>query len=126
LEEERITGEKAIPVIEKAFRLTPLNPPYFYYQHAARTYYLVGRYEDAVRMNKELLSRWPNNIYGLRSLVVTYEAMGRWDEARATALNLVRMHPNFSVQRWGRSMSHKDPAVAERDLELMRKAGLPD
>jgi len=121
-------AEEAIPVIEKAFRLTPLNPPYFYYQHAARAYYLVGRYEDAVRMNQKLLSRWPDNIFGLRSLVVTYAAMGRWDEARATTLNLVRMHPNFSVQQWGRSVSiaEKDPAVTERDMELMRKAGLPD
>ncbi len=25
-------SEEAIPVIEKAFRLTPLNPPYFHYQ----------------------------------------------------------------------------------------------
>ena len=26
-------AEEAIPVIEKAFRLTPLNPPYFHYQY---------------------------------------------------------------------------------------------
>jgi len=77
-------------------------------------------------MNKELLSRWPDNIFGLRSLVVTYAAMGRYDEARAVALNLVRIQPDFSVQRWGRSVVAKDPAVIERELELMRKAGLPD
>ena len=77
-------------------------------------------------MNKELLSRWPDNIFGHRGLVVTYAAMGRWDEARAAALNLVRIHPDFSVQQWGRSMPFKDRAVIERDVELMRKAGLPD
>jgi len=49
--------EEAIPVIEKAVRLNPLNPGFPYYNVAGRAYYLVGRYEDALRMNKELLSR---------------------------------------------------------------------
>jgi adenylate cyclase len=119
-------AEEAIPVIEKAIRLTPLNPPYFYYQYAAHTYRLVGRYEDAVRMNKELFSRSPDNIFGRRSLVMSYAAMGRWDEARAAALNCVRDHPHFSVQHSGRTAPFKDRAVIERGMELMRKAGLPD
>ena len=57
---------------------------------------------------------------------MVYAAMGRWDEARAAALNFVRDHPNFSVQQWGRTAPFKDRAVVERDVELMRKAGLPD
>jgi adenylate cyclase len=118
--------EEAIPLIEKAFRLSPLNPGFPYYNVAGRAYYLVGRYEDALRMNKELLSRWPNNIWGHRGLVLTYAAMGRWEEARAAALDLVRTNPNFSVQHWGRVAPFKDRAVVERDMELMRKAGLPD
>ena len=49
--------EETIPFIEKALRLNPLNPGFSYYNAAGRAYYLVGRYEDALRMNKELLSR---------------------------------------------------------------------
>jgi hypothetical protein len=52
--------------------------------------------------------------------------MGSWDEAHAAAMNLVRIHPDFSVQQWGRSVMTKNRAVIERDMELMRKAGLPD
>ena len=37
-----------------------------------------------------VLTRWPNNIFGHRGLVLTYAAMGRWDEARAAVLNFVR------------------------------------
>jgi adenylate cyclase len=103
-----------------------LNPGFPYYNAAGRAYYLVGRYEDALRMNQELLSRWPTNIWGHRGLVLTYAAMGRWEEARAAALDLVRTNPNFSVQHWGRVAPFKDRAVVERDMELMRKAGLPD
>jgi TolB-like protein len=119
-------SEEAIPVIEKGFRLNPLHPNFAQYNVAARAYYLVGRYEDAVRMNKELLSHWPNNFFGQRGLVLSYSAMGSWDEAHAAAMNLVRIHPDFSVQQWGRSVMTKNRAVIERDMELMRKAGLPD
>ena len=116
-------SEEAIPVIEKAFRLNPLNPPFSHYTVAARTYYLVGRYEDAIRWSKELLSRWPNNIFGHQVLVLTNAALGRDDEARAAAQNLLRIQPDFSTQIYARHFPHKDLA---RDLELLRKAGLRD
>jgi adenylate cyclase len=118
--------EEAIPVIEKALRLNPLTPHFGLYNVAGRAYYLVGRYEDALRMNKKILSLNPTNFFGHRGLVLSYAAMGRWDEARAAALNLLRIHPNFSVQHWGRTAPFKDPAVVERDMELIRMAGLSD
>jgi len=119
-------SEEAVPLIEKAFRLAPLGAPFSHYMVAAMTYSSVGRYEDAVRMNKELLSRWPDNIFGQIGLVLDYEAWGHHEEAQAAVLNLVRAHPDFSVQGYARGRSHKNPAVVARELELLRKAGLPD
>jgi adenylate cyclase len=116
-------SEEAIPVIEKAFRFNPLNPLFSHYLAAARTYYLVGRYEDAIRWSKELLSRWPNNIFGHQLLVLIYAALGREDAARAAAVNLLRIHPDFTTQIYARSFPRKD---LERDLELLRMAGVPD
>ena len=117
-------SEEAIPVIEKAFRLNPLNPPFSHYLAAARTYYLVGRYEDAVRWSKELLSRWPNNIFGHQLLVA--DLRGHWAAMMRLVppqLNLLRIHPDFTTQIYARSFPRKD---LERDLELLRKAGVPD
>jgi TolB-like protein/Flp pilus assembly protein TadD len=116
-------SEEAIPAIEKAFRFNPLNPPFSHYLAAARTYYLVGRYEDAARWSKELLSRWPNNIFGHQLLVLINAAQGREDEARAAAMNLLRINPDFTTQIYARAFPRKDLA---RDLELLRKAGVPD
>ena len=77
-------------------------------------------------MCKELLSRWPNNVFGHSSLAIIYAAWGRDKEARAAAEALLRIDPKFSAQRYARSLPYKDPALTAQALELMRKAGLPD
>jgi tetratricopeptide (TPR) repeat protein len=91
---------------------------------AALAYRLTGRYEDAVKMCKEVISRWPNQLYGHIELVMAYMAWGRDDEARAAAQDLLRIDPKFSAQRYAQSLSFKDPALTAQALELMRKAGL--
>ena len=118
--------EEALVHSNMAFRLNPVRPPAYYYMSAALAYRLTGRYEDAVKMCKEVLSRWPNQFYGHVELVMAYMAWGRDDEARAAAQNLLRIDPKFSVQRYGQSLPYKDPALTAQALELMRKAGLPD
>ena len=74
------------------------------------------------RWTKELLSRWPDNIYGHQMLVLINGALGRDDEARAAAVNLLRIHPEFTTLLYARTWPRKDN---ERDLELLRKAGVP-
>lgn len=118
-------AEEAVALIEKAFRLNPF-PLNFYYTNAAHTYRLIGRYEDAVRMCKECLARWPNNIVAQVALAFNYAAWGRDEEARAAAQEVLRIDPKFSAQRYARAFPYKDPALSARVLELMRKAGLPD
>jgi len=118
--------EEALVHSNMAFRLNPVRPPAYYYMSAALAYRLTGRYEDAVKMCKEVLSRWPTQFYGHVELVMAYMAWGRDDEARAAAQDLLRIDPKFSVQRYGQSLSYKDPALTAQALELMRKAGLPD
>ena len=118
--------EEALVHSNMAFRLNPVRPPAYYYMSAALAYRLTGRYEDAVKMCKEVLSRWPTQFYGHVELVMAYMAWGRDDEAHAAAQDLLRIDPKFSVQRYGQSLSYKDPALTAQALELMRKAGLPD
>ena len=118
-------AEEAVALIEKAFRLNPFPSPSYYF-YAAHTYRLIGRYEDAVRMCKECLARWPNNIVAQVALAFNYAAWGRDEEARAAAQDVLRIDPKFSAQRYARAFPYRDPALATQVLELMRKAGLPD
>jgi len=118
--------EEAAGMVEKAFRLNPVGPSSYYYMYAAHTYRLTGRYEDAVRMCKELLARWPDNVFGHAALAIIYGEWGRDEDARAAAQDLHHLAPKFSAQRYVRLLPYKDPALNARILENLRKAGVPE
>ncbi|MBS1236925.1 MAG: guanylyl cyclase, partial [Deltaproteobacteria bacterium] len=98
----------------------------YYYTHASFSYILTGRYEDAVRITRQELSRSPNNVLAHARLVWALSAMGRDEEAGAAAQNLLRIDPKFSARRLTSSLTFKDPSIAPRYLEHMLKAGLPE
>jgi hypothetical protein len=77
-------------------------------------------------MAKEMLARWPNHIFGHIQLAGFYTALGRDDEARVAALEVLRIDPKFSAQRYARMLPYKDPAINVRALERLRKAGFPE
>jgi len=118
--------EEALKHIETIFRLNPLGAATWYYQGAAHAYRLTGRYEDGVKMAKQVLSHWPNSYLGHLALTLNYAAWGRDDEARAAAQELIRINPKFSARRYAMTVPYKDPNQTAIIIELMRKAGLPD
>lgn len=119
-------AQEAIALNEKAFRLNPVGPVTYYYTHASFSYILTGRYEDAVKVTREELSRWPSNVLAHARLVWALSAWGRDEEAGAVAQSLLRIDPKFSARRFAYSQPFKDPSLAGHYLEIMRKAGLPD
>jgi len=118
--------EEAVKMAEKAFRLNPVGPSSYYYIWSAHSYRLTGRYGDAVRMCKELLARWPNNVFAHAALAAIYAEWGRDEDAHAAAQDLLRIAPKFSAQRYVRVLPYKDPALNARVLENLRKAGVPE
>ena len=118
--------EEAVEMAEKAFRLNPMGPSSYYYLWAAHAYALTGRYEDGVRMCKEVIARWPDNLYGYTILIGIYAKWDRVEEARAVAQDFLRIFPNFSAQRYVRLLPYKDPVRNDIALENLRKAGLPE
>lgn len=118
--------EEAARMVEKAFRLNPVGPSSYYYMYAAHTYRLTGRYEDAVKMCKELLARWPNNVFAHAALAIIYAEWGREEDAHAATQDLLRITPKFSAQRYVRLYPYKDPALNARVLENLRRAGVPE
>jgi adenylate cyclase len=117
---------EALALNEKAFRLNPVGPTTYYYTHASFSYILTGRYEDAVRITNQELSRTPNNVLAYARLVWALSASGRDEEAKAAAQSVLRIDPKFSAKRLASSLSFKDPSVAPSYLEHMLKAGLPE
>ena len=49
---------------------------------------------------------------------------GRENEARKIVSELLRVNPRLSLEHLEKVVSYKDPAVSERYIDALRKAGL--
>ena len=123
--------EEALVLSRKAMRLFPYPPPYFL-DHAGRVNYLTGRYEAAITEFQKYLERFP----GPRAcdpwawLIASYMKLGREEEAQTQARKLLEQHPGFSIEvytkRIKEGFSFKDYAFLDSQIELLRKAGIPE
>jgi adenylate cyclase len=115
----------AIPVIKKAIRLNPFAPSTYLF-NLGLSYLFSGQYEEAVAQCKKATIREPNNLGAQLSLTVAYGLSGRDEEARATAQEVLRINPKFSLERLSKSLVYKNRADKDRFIDALRKAGLPD
>jgi len=69
------------------------------------------------------LSRYPNRLDIHLTLAVVYSELGKEAEARAEAAEVLRLNPQFSLEVHRQRVPIKDPAVLERHLAALRKAG---
>ncbi len=115
--------EEAIGLIEKAMRLNPHYPPVYLFS-LGHSYHLMGRYEEAIAAYKKALTRNPNHLPAHQHLAAIYSELGREEEARAEVVEVLKISPNFSLEVLRQRLPFKDPAVLERMLAALRKAGL--
>src|ERR1700730_5593373 len=104
---------EAIGLAEKAMRVDPRNRDYYLWLEGG-AYSQMGRYEEAIPILKRQLARYPNSFAGHYILVVDYSELGRGDEARAEATEVLRLSPNFSLDAEKRLDPQKDQTVANR------------
>jgi adenylate cyclase len=115
--------EEAIGLIEKAMRLNPHYPATYLFS-LGTAYRLMGRYEEAIAAFKRALTRNPDLLPVHINLAVVYSELGREEEARAEAAEVLRINPKYSLEVWRQITPYKDPAVLERMLAALRRAGL--
>jgi tetratricopeptide (TPR) repeat protein len=115
--------EEALGLVEKATRLNPHYPAYYLFE-LGHAYYLMRRYEEAIATFKRHLTRNPNSLSTHTRLAVIYGELGREEEARAEAAEVLRISPNYSLEGVRQIVPYKDPADLERFLDGLRKAGL--
>jgi adenylate cyclase len=116
-------SEEAIPVLQKAIRLNPLGEAGSFL-NLGHAYRVTGRFEEAVSEYKKSLQRSPDNFFAHLSLAATYSMMGREQEARAEAAEVLRLNPKFSVDSYAKILIFKDQFVIDNFINALRKAGL--
>ncbi|MCG6533321.1 MAG: tetratricopeptide repeat protein [Syntrophales bacterium LBB04] len=114
---------EAISAFEKAIRLDPI-PPYATLTGLAISLMMVDRYEEAVAIFKKVLQKVPDNLLCQLGLTATYSIMGRDADARAQAKEVLRIDPNFSMDRYSKRPPHKNKGYWNRYMDALRKAGL--
>jgi adenylate cyclase len=117
--------EEALPFFKKAMRLNPFSPA-FYYQNCGSAYRNMGRFEEAVAMYKKTIQLRPNNAPAHAWLAATYALMGREQEARTEATEVLRINPKFSVAYVAKILPFKRQSDKDQLIDGLRKAGLPE
>jgi adenylate cyclase len=115
--------EEGITMVERAMRLNP-RFPLNYLTTIGFAYRVAGRYEGAIATAKQMLARQPNFSPAYFMLAFSYAQLDRLEEAKAAGAEFQRLDPAFSLERWKQMAPFKDPALVERDLAALRKAGL--
>ena len=109
-------------MIEKAIRLNPRYPPNYVFQLSV-AYRMAGRYQEALEPGKRFLALVSNSGPGHFNLAVIYSELGQEAEAKAEVTEMLRLGP-ISLEWVKQTVPFKDPAVLERHLAALRKAGL--
>ncbi len=115
-------AEEGIPYLQHAIRLNPFAPAMFF-NNLAVAYRDGGQYEKAIEEAKKALQREPNTQFPYIHMAISYMRLGREEEARAAAAEILRINPKFSLERYAKMLPFTRP-VAERIVEDLRKAGL--
>jgi tetratricopeptide (TPR) repeat protein len=114
--------QDAIAQMKKAMRLNPLSP-HWYAWFLGLAYYHAGQYEEAIVALKPLLHLLGWDTVSLR-LAASYAQLGRLDEARAQAAEVLKLNPDFSIATFSKTAAYKNPSDLEHFLDGLRKAGL--
>jgi adenylate cyclase len=119
--------EEAIAWYKKAFRLDPITSPGDHI-HLGMAYFMAEQFENALAEFKRVLEHSKkgefNPIRVHITLAATYAMLGREEEARNHAAEVLRINPKFSLKWATKRMVYKKQADIDRYVEALRKAGL--
>jgi adenylate cyclase len=122
-------AEEAFVPLQTAMRLSPRDPLlniwYFIICHA---YTHLGRDDAAIEWCRRSVAIGPFWISYV-DLASAYAWTGRKDEAQAAVAELLKLMPNYTVDRWAHEGWSSNPgflAQYQRIIEGLRKAGLPE
>ena len=114
--------EEAIPYFKKSLRLSPIASNQCLV-NLGGAYRFSGRYDEAIETYKKLLQFQPDHLPGHVNLAATYVLAGREEEARFESSEIMRIDPQFSLERWAKMFPFRQELV-DHLVEAWRKAGL--
>jgi adenylate cyclase len=121
--------EEALELIKKAMRLSPCYGAVVL-RLLGHIYFFLDRYEEAITTFTQLDERARKGEYQTYFaplyLALVYEELGREEEARAYITEALKCNRNLSLELIVQMNPFKNPAHLQRELDNLRKAGLPE
>ncbi|MDH5649460.1 MAG: winged helix-turn-helix domain-containing protein [Gammaproteobacteria bacterium] len=118
-------GEEAARLIKKGMALDPHHSWDFPY-NLGRAYYILGRYDEAVKNLLEALNRNELAVNPRMFLIASYMAMGRKDDAQWEAEQMRITSPETTISHLEKNYPIADSGLQKRFLDHLRKAGMPE
>jgi len=116
--------DEAILAYKKAIRRNPITPlPYS--SNLAWAYLHSEQYEKATSLWTRAIERNPDYFFAYLGLTLAYQLTGNELKAREAAAEVMRLKPNLTVSMIAKGPRTKNIDI-ERNLELLRKAGIPE
>jgi adenylate cyclase len=115
----------AVEYMKRIMRLDPFYPPNYTYW-LGKGYYFMGQYEQAIELIRSAAARLPGHEPSRVLLAAVAAQLGREEEARAAASEVLQIQPNFTIAGWLKFLNLSDPAYAERLADGLRKVNLPE
>jgi TolB-like protein/Tfp pilus assembly protein PilF len=116
---------RALELKKRAMRVCPMYRPGFL-RGLGLSYYLLGQFDSAISAFRESIDRESEYLSAHTNLAAIYGELEDVAAAAATAIEIKRLAPDFSIRSYRAGLSFSDPAVLQRMESGLRKAGLPD
>ena len=123
--------DEAVKAQKRAMRLSPYYPTW-YLSNLGEALTMAGQYEEAISVTQQLLERSQKEkdqfwaIAGHHWLAIGYSMLGREEEARYHAAEVLKVYPDWSLDFEREVYSYKNPSDMERHLDALRKLGIPE
>ena len=119
-------SDRAITQFEEARRLSPIDPrSYFPLLGMSVAHFFARRFEETVRLTGRILDDVPTHNIAYRYLAAALAHLGRLDEARAAAAQMLKGQPGWTLGT-ARSATFQHAWMLELYVEGLRMAGLPE
>jgi adenylate cyclase len=111
--------DRARQLLTRAISLNPFCPDWYLW-YLGDLHFSEGDYQRTI----DTLRKMRDLSEAHRMLASSYAHLGKMDEARHHAAELMKAHPNFSIDHWRKIPPYKDQEKVERLIDGLRKAGL--
>jgi len=117
----------AIDHFQKAMRLSPIDPEKgIALSGVGMSYLMLEQFEEALAWGENALREMSNYGSSHRVVIGALVGLNRTDEARAAARRLLEAFPTYTLALQKQINPWRDLAFAERYVEALRIAGIPD